>query len=453
MTTVLPPARLRGLLGHDLAGLDLGCLRRLVGLREDEDFEVKSALYGNSDSDRRELALDVAALANARGGLLVLGAVEVDDVVTEICPLSVPDGELLRVRQILSSLITPYVEVDLRQVDGPDGSAVVLMVPRSAMAPHAVVVNQTFRYVIRSGAGRRPLSEAEVADRYRRRFEESRSRLERLQELINVVSGVPLQADHAWLVIASVPEQAGMLPLGHGSLSKFRAWLDETTPKLLLRGPLEGFHPEVTVGVRRLIATDYAGSEQAGAKYFHFEAHTDGSAAIAVPVGWLWTRGQGGLELPAGTPLVVGDERLAIQLLGGLQLLGSHAVRAGCFGFTSALASIEVRGDHPDGNPWTMRLGHNRGFFSDGIGRPRGAIERAAHTLPIESICTAGPELVSSASLVANDLVAAFGLAAAWQVGEDGSVRIRYFKQELHAALRSWCDAFGIIVSDETVSD
>jgi hypothetical protein len=68
-------ARIEALLGAPLADVDEDALQRLVdgAIREDTDLEFKGKLYGNSDSDRRDLAGDVAALANAGGGLIVLG--------------------------------------------------------------------------------------------------------------------------------------------------------------------------------------------------------------------------------------------------------------------------------------------------------------------------------------------------------------------------------------------
>lgn len=50
-------------------------LARLVAgaVREDEDLDFKEERYGNADSQRRELAGDIAAMANGRGGLIIIG--------------------------------------------------------------------------------------------------------------------------------------------------------------------------------------------------------------------------------------------------------------------------------------------------------------------------------------------------------------------------------------------
>jgi Putative DNA-binding domain len=42
-------------------------------VREDADLDFKQEGYGNSDSTRREMAADIAAMANERGGLIIIG--------------------------------------------------------------------------------------------------------------------------------------------------------------------------------------------------------------------------------------------------------------------------------------------------------------------------------------------------------------------------------------------
>ena len=66
--------RLQTLLGVSLDDLKYEHLEALVTNRVPEAFDLdfKKQLYGNGDTARRDLAGDVAALANQRG-LLVLG--------------------------------------------------------------------------------------------------------------------------------------------------------------------------------------------------------------------------------------------------------------------------------------------------------------------------------------------------------------------------------------------
>ena len=53
MSRVPLSRRLSLLLGADIGTIKREHLEQLVGLREDDDLEVKSQLYGNSDRERR----------------------------------------------------------------------------------------------------------------------------------------------------------------------------------------------------------------------------------------------------------------------------------------------------------------------------------------------------------------------------------------------------------------
>src|SRR5258707_878959 len=60
---------------------------------------------------------------------------------------------------------------------------IVVAVTRSALAPHAVIVNQGFRYPRRNGTTTRHLSEPEVASAYRVRFAGARRQVARIEEV------------------------------------------------------------------------------------------------------------------------------------------------------------------------------------------------------------------------------------------------------------------------------
>jgi hypothetical protein len=67
--------RLVDLLGARLEEVVEKHLDRLVtgGVREDADLDFKQDRYGDTDQQRRELAGDLAAMGNGRGGLIVIG--------------------------------------------------------------------------------------------------------------------------------------------------------------------------------------------------------------------------------------------------------------------------------------------------------------------------------------------------------------------------------------------
>lgn len=100
MTLTLPP-QLSEILRCKLEDLTEGHLNRLIALREDEDLDFKSELYGRRDRDSQELVSDIASFSNTRGGLLVIGIEEKAGVATQLTTIQLTTiEEDLRLRQV-----------------------------------------------------------------------------------------------------------------------------------------------------------------------------------------------------------------------------------------------------------------------------------------------------------------------------------------------------------------
>ena len=93
-----------------------GTFESLVGETENEWFDAKAKPYQLDDNGKRELARDVAALANARGGVLVIGArteasrQHFGDEVAEIRPFAQDLVNTAQYRHILDGWIYPRVQ-------------------------------------------------------------------------------------------------------------------------------------------------------------------------------------------------------------------------------------------------------------------------------------------------------------------------------------------------------
>lgn len=124
---------------------------------EGASIEYKKELYGNSDSDKKELLKDVSALANTNGGHLVIGVEEKDGVANSISSISEsnPDSELLRMEQIVRSGIEPpIIGVKMRAVSLTEGGyTIVCRIPKSWIGPHRVVAKGHNRFYLRNSAG------------------------------------------------------------------------------------------------------------------------------------------------------------------------------------------------------------------------------------------------------------------------------------------------------------
>jgi len=148
-------------------------------------FDAKAALPNEGRS--KDLAIDVAAMANDGGTLLYGVGEDEHGRPTILCPIDL-GGAAERVDQIVRTCISESPTVEIRAVPAegdPGRGYLVVAVPPSPRAPHMVVVGKDHRYYGRSATGNARLTEGEVARLYerRRRWEVDREAL--LAEAVN----------------------------------------------------------------------------------------------------------------------------------------------------------------------------------------------------------------------------------------------------------------------------
>ncbi|MFC7864851.1 helix-turn-helix domain-containing protein [Streptomyces murinus] len=158
---VMRSRRLEDLFGARLDDMNYQDIKGLVGnpeAAEAEDLDYKRAHYGPDDKGREELAEDVAALANHRGGVLVLGMAEAKGVPSRVFDVDLDDHHLRRIRQVVANNTAPPVPYEAICVANPDAEGtgfLLLAVPRSPAAPHAVTASPSkdvLRYPRAQGA-------------------------------------------------------------------------------------------------------------------------------------------------------------------------------------------------------------------------------------------------------------------------------------------------------------
>ena len=134
------------------SALDEAVLLHLVatGAPETEQVEFKRDSYpkaapGSPKLDftkEQEFAKDVCALANHRGGVLILGLEEQQGKAHMIVPLADPTFEKAeqRLRQALSNHMAPLGVVEMIGIPlAASGFAMMVIVPPSSRSPHAVL--------------------------------------------------------------------------------------------------------------------------------------------------------------------------------------------------------------------------------------------------------------------------------------------------------------------------
>lgn len=143
------------------------------GMAEADDLDWKQALPPEVEKKRWDVAKDVAAMANTRGGLIVYGVREANERAVEVT--GVPNGE--RDRQALRSFANRYVRplVDgllVEALDGEDGAPglIAMFVPPSPDAPHVIGEKNEMGVPYRYGTDTNWMSESQLERAYRDRF-------------------------------------------------------------------------------------------------------------------------------------------------------------------------------------------------------------------------------------------------------------------------------------------
>jgi len=315
----------------------------------------------------------------------------------------------------------------------------LIAVPRSPLAPHAVVDNDRLRYPRRNGATTRYLTEAEVAAAYADRLASINAQALRSQEVERfAINDLDRQA-HAWVLVSLVPDHPGDVDINFAALQKFET---EVQGKLGLGG-LTSEHVlhfrRTSVRYRRLIADGGERSPLAEKIYASF--HSDGSGAFAVQLrDLLGPEQRQMLRQSPWLTFLVSDEYIALSVIAGLLNLADHAVNRAATGGNALLRARIVSGG---GAAHTPTIGHTRG--SSGA-RVLGSIntdqiEDAAETsAPLDELPAPGQALMATAARLCHELGQAFGAPELPQLTRDGQIRLSAWSGQTKADISSWAD-------------
>ena len=161
--------------------MERGHLARRIRLGEDTSLELKRVLLAGDrvkEPDRKEVADELAGMANRKGGTLVLG---VADRSREI--LGIPLGRIDRIetwiREICNDLINPPLDADIHKIELPDGEGRLLPVIEVVVPRSLFVHGSPGGYFGRIGSSKRKLSPEVLARLFQER---SQSRVIRFDE-------------------------------------------------------------------------------------------------------------------------------------------------------------------------------------------------------------------------------------------------------------------------------
>lgn len=231
-----------------------------------------------------EFAKDVAAMVNGGGGMIVYGVAEdrASSAAKDIVPVEVwTDAIERKLRGWAYSLIQPPVHglEFIPLVDQNDGSlAVILSVPASLEMPHLAMKDDAFRAPRRYGAQTVFMSERDIEQAYRARFEDRRNNTRDLADLLDQTrSGL---SDGTVLAAAARPTNPR--PAYAGRISRedagsILASLVHGNPYLKGRDGLDYVDSNARAGYRKWRSLGGHGGQASAV----VEIHDDGSVSVA----------------------------------------------------------------------------------------------------------------------------------------------------------------------------
>jgi len=427
------PPRLRPVVGPRLDAVDAAALQRLVGMPEDDDLEFKSAAYEQTDSGRKEAALDLTAFGNLHCALVVFGMAEDGTgLATGIAPIPREGDFALWLDQVSASRIAPHLPIGVRSVDVDGGCVHVVSIPPSTRRPHAVSTESALRYPVRAGRRRRLMTESEVADSYGRRFASAADRTVQLDALLAAGRGVASRSEYPewfWLTVALVPDMPGNLQLRGNLAPEWEQWVAPVLRDFPCYNDQAG-HYRVVIGYRALLVHDSHGSLPETYR-LGGELRLDGSGVLAF--AYPGSPGQTGV-LREHWPLH--DEFVVADLVNAVGLLSEHALRSGSIGAGQIAAELILPGQA------SVVLAQSRGSIPGPLpgSRPASAGAISRHSLILEGAAQAGADRLAAVRLVAADLFSVFGVAAPPQITDEPELVPAAFCQDWRRRVVAWME-------------
>jgi hypothetical protein len=389
-------------------------------LEESDDLDWKEMLpQPPRDGRWNELAKDVAAMANTRGGLLIFG---VQDKTTALVGIDPNEINQQQYAQWIRNHVQPYLP-DLDMFELSDGTKTVLVVdvPASEMAPHFVYgtagrdkEQQAAVVPYRDNDHTAWMSEHQIERAYRDRFARIGRAEEEIQRHINLTTQTiasHASTPSAWFIAVSRPQR----PLPRGAYRVSRDEAREVLEAAVQRaaalharewvpGPLVGMGPDVRLnprpGLRRWVCNNLESSIN---REIITELHYDGTVVMAANLTYIRES-----QEPPGQ-----DDDL---------LLSERLVKACCYDFvattqeqqrklrmdsTLQLAATVISPDKP--RPFAPRTSS----WSDGAESTPPYARRPRHIQPAHTVLSpavADDEGRSSAEELFTDLMSQFGV-------------------------------------------
>lgn len=264
-----------------------------AGAVETDDLDWKSQLPPEKGLNQTDFPKDVAAMANAGGGVIVFGVSEEAKAATGRLDVgALTEGLERALRNVAVSAISPPVfGLDVVELGGEGERVVAVVVPGSVDVPHLIYRGQYFGAPIRNDADTVWMRERQVEAMYRARFAEQRTSHEALDALYSNASAGRDTNQRAWFIGVARPRVPASTP-SRMDRDTARQIAEGSAMQALLFVDRRGTHPLENVdrlnprpGLRSWVLASSSEAESSKWREAWASVHDDGSATVASAIG------------------------------------------------------------------------------------------------------------------------------------------------------------------------
>lgn len=197
--------------GKKLSELQEIDLQNLIAnkIQEQDILEYKRDMYGNSDADKREMLKDITAIANHRGGHLIIGIDEdADGIANNLIGID-PGNHVERiVSSCLSNIDKRIPGLEIKDVTLSNGKvALVIRIPQTINSPHMVTFQGINQFWKRHGRQKDRMTIDDIGEAFDKSIAD-KNKLDRFL-LIRKEQTLEKIGDAAYIIISAMPALLG----------------------------------------------------------------------------------------------------------------------------------------------------------------------------------------------------------------------------------------------------
>lgn len=418
---------------------------------ENACLDFKGGLYGPGKA-MDEFSKDVAAFANASGGLLVLGIREDGQArAKSLHPAPITDSERRRMVEASTRIAPMVADIsigEIRNPADPEEGAYLILVPASPQAPHAIEREHRMQWPVREDRKTRWMSEPEIASRYRSRFQHAQNQDDRLLSVMHEgCTALQDGRDATWLCLALSPALTSRQRIDR---EQVRRWIEEGLREVPWRSLVQS--KNLSIGRRRVILSNES-PFHGNSSDIHFELHSNGSGFAAIAMHSEPPAEEQRRSLPLATAYI-NVENVAVWSTALLDILVRHAANTSASGdyvISAQLLPGKYPGAPDDSRPASMvePFKINGSYFGGSriVPGSRPVIDPSpTYTTTTPALTRSPQDLLQAAHDLFTDLIGEFGATPSDPIiNADGTIAPSALASPYLSTFADWAQRAGLV--------